>query len=206
MSIYIGDNFKYLGKKFLDDRESFSTLEKMKLCEDVPDGFITYCKEDDKRYEFKSSNNIDETTGKWAEFVVNSVGGGNSYVGVEEPEDENAIWFYDSITDGSSHIQYDNPLISELFSCISELKGQIKKLQEDVEYLMINGSKPSTPSNPSNPNSSLLTLEEGGLFILEDGGYIELESKVELIDKNRLLLEDGAKLLLENKSDILLEM
>ena len=30
MSLNIGDNFKYLVKKFLDNRESFATLEDMK--------------------------------------------------------------------------------------------------------------------------------------------------------------------------------
>ena len=49
MSLNIGDNFKYLGKKFLDDRESFNTLEEMNACNDVPEGFITYCKENKKR-------------------------------------------------------------------------------------------------------------------------------------------------------------
>ena len=52
MSINIGDNFSYLGKKFLDARQSFDTLESMQLCSDVPLGFITFCKENNKRYEY----------------------------------------------------------------------------------------------------------------------------------------------------------
>ena len=66
MSLRIGDNFSYLGKKFLDSRESFDTLQEMYTCTDVPEGFITYCKEDEKRYEFKEN--------QWIEFVVNSNG------------------------------------------------------------------------------------------------------------------------------------
>ena len=62
MSLRIGDNFLYLGKKFLDSRESFDTLQEMYTCTDVPEGFITYCKEDEKRYEFKNN--------EWIEFVV----------------------------------------------------------------------------------------------------------------------------------------
>ena len=53
MSLNIGDNFKYLGKKFLDNRESFNTLEEMRACTGVPKGFITLCYEDNKRYEYK---------------------------------------------------------------------------------------------------------------------------------------------------------
>lgn len=73
MSLRIGDNFSYLGKKFLDSRESFDTLQEMYACTDVPEGFITYCKEDKKRYEFKNN--------EWIEFVVS---GGNINVDLED--------------------------------------------------------------------------------------------------------------------------
>ena len=66
MSLNIGDNFKYLGKKFLDERESFNTLEEMNACNDVPEGFITYCKEDQKRYEYKGR--------AWTEYVTGGAG------------------------------------------------------------------------------------------------------------------------------------
>ena len=74
MSINIGDNFGYLGKKFLDSRQSFDTLEAMNACTDVPEGFITYCKEDQKRYEYKNST--------WSEYVVS---GGSGEVGPQGP-------------------------------------------------------------------------------------------------------------------------
>ena len=60
MSINIGDNFSYLGKKFLDNRQSFDTLVAMNNCTDVPVGFITFCKEDNKRYEYTNEG--------WTEF------------------------------------------------------------------------------------------------------------------------------------------
>ena len=59
MSINIGDNFSYLGKKFLDNRQSFDTLELMNNCSDAPLGFITYCKEDNKRYEYSDAGWIE---------------------------------------------------------------------------------------------------------------------------------------------------
>ena len=61
MSINIGDNFSYLGKKFLDKRQSFETLEELMACTDVPEGFISYCVENETRYEFKD--------GEWIEFI-----------------------------------------------------------------------------------------------------------------------------------------
>ena len=70
MPINIGDNFSYLGKKFLDNRESFDTIAEMAQCNEVPNGFITYCKEDKQRYTYQDTNTIDSKLGKWRLFEV----------------------------------------------------------------------------------------------------------------------------------------
>lgn len=208
MSLNIGDNFKYLGKKFLDSRESFATLEAMKNCVQVPDGFITYCQEDGKRYEFNSSNNINELTGKWTEFFNSSED--CYYLGTEEPEDDK-IWFFNSSQASSSEITYNNPLIAELFNCIQSLQNQITQLQADVEYLKLNGGggMPSEPDIPDIPPEEevviYLALEDGGLFELEDGGFMILEETITVTKEPTLVLEDGFNLLLEDGSLILLE-
>lgn len=75
MSINIGDNFSYLGKKFLDSRQSFETFEEMMACSDVPEGFITFCKENNQRYEYIG--------GEWIEYVV---GKGNADIDEETLE------------------------------------------------------------------------------------------------------------------------
>ena len=67
MAINIGDNFSYQGKKYLDDRQSFKTLSELQNYNNVPEGFIAYCEENKKRYEYKN--------GAWAEYVVASSGG-----------------------------------------------------------------------------------------------------------------------------------
>jgi len=64
MSINIGDNFSYLGKKFLDSRQSFDTIETMLSCTDVPIGFITFCKEDNKRYEYGQNGWVEYAQGE----------------------------------------------------------------------------------------------------------------------------------------------
>ncbi len=219
MSIIIGDNFGYGGKKFLDSRESFDTLQAMKAYTQVPDGFVTYCKEDGKRYEFKSSNNIDELTGKWVEFSAKSGDDASHYVGSEAPEDDKAIWFFTGTESASSNVTYDNPLISELFACIQTLQKQVAQLQADVEYLKINGggSIPSEPDGPSGGGDDddeqeeivnvVLALEDGGLFLLEDGGHIILEQDI-VVEKNEdstLALEDGGLFMLENGGFLILE-
>lgn len=208
MSLNIGDNFKYLGKKFLDSRESFATLELMKNCVTVPDGFITYCEENGKRYEFNSSNTIDELTGKWIEYF--SGAGDCAYVGIEEP-DESKIWFINSTQQASVGMSYDNPIIAELFNCIQSLQAQITQLQADVEYLKLNGGGgiPSEPDDPSIPpeieEEVYLTLEDGGLFELEEGGFVILEETIQVSKDPSLILEDGSMFLLEDGSFILLE-
>ena len=243
MSLNIGDNFKYGGKKFLDDRESFDTLEAMKNYERVPDGFITYCKENGKRYEFKSSNNIDELTGRWTEFIVNveipefpeieipevEINMDELYhMGEDTPENEDSVWFFTGVESASPGISLDNPLIVELLATIRELKAQVQQLQEDVEYLKINGggSKPDVPpiepdpdpdepdipiipDDPEEDDDSIFKLimeDDSGGFLLEDeSGSLILEESVFVDKVSNFLLEDGFDLLLEDGSLMLLE-
>lgn len=79
MAITVADNFSYQGKKPLDGRDTFATLAAMKAYAEasVYDGCLSYCDEDGKRYEFKSTNTIDPTTGRWREY--SSGGGGETY-------------------------------------------------------------------------------------------------------------------------------
>jgi hypothetical protein len=79
MAITVADNFSYQGKKPLDGRDTFPTLAAMKAYAEasVYDGCLSYCDEDGKRYEFKSTNTVDPTTGKWREY--SSGGGGETY-------------------------------------------------------------------------------------------------------------------------------
>ena len=130
-----------------------------------------------------------------------------AYVGEEEPENENAIWF-DSGEDNVNEITYDNPVVDEIFACIRTLQDQVKKLQEDVEYLKLYGGGGSSGGGTDEPEEttlSSLALETGGLFLLEDGGLLILENAIETITESILLLENGAQFLLENGANIKLE-
>ena len=66
MAINVGDNFNYQGKKYLDNRQSFKTLSELQTYTNVPEGFIAYCEEDKKRYEY--------VDGVWTEYVIASSG------------------------------------------------------------------------------------------------------------------------------------
>lgn len=79
MALTLGDNFSYQGAKPLDARLTYSTVAAMKAVEDstMYNGCIAYCTEADKTYQWKSTNTVDETLGKWREY--NSGGGGTTY-------------------------------------------------------------------------------------------------------------------------------
>lgn len=131
-----------------------------------------------------------------------------AYVGEEEPENQNAIWF-DSCEDNVHEIKYENPVVDEIFACIRTLQDQVKKLQEDVEYLKLYGGGGSGGGNnkPDDGETgvSSLSLEDGGLFLLEDSGLLILENAIETITESIILLENGAQFLLENGANIKLE-
>lgn len=141
------------------------------------------------------------------------VGGAGAYLGDEEPENKDVIWFMDSNEAASSEITYDNPIIQELFSYIQSLQSQITTLQAEVEYLKIHGGggMPDIPDDPDDPGndpettSIYLTLEDGSLFELEDGGFIILEEEAVIVKDSILELEDGSGFLLEDGGYILLE-
>ena len=79
MALTLGDNFSYQGAKPLDARLVYSTVASMKAVADstMYDGCLAYCTATDKTYQWKSTNAVDETTGKWREFTS---GGGSSVV------------------------------------------------------------------------------------------------------------------------------
>ena len=201
MSLNIGDNFKYLGKKFLDNRESFNTLEEMNACNDVPKGFITICYENDKRYEFNGM--------EWVEYIVNNGDESSDiniddviYYGTDEPTNDNVIWFYPNNNDYQG-INIDNAIIAELMSIIQNMQSQIIQLQADVEYLKTHGG--SGGGTTPDTTYSYLVLEDGSKLLLEDGGGILLEQQNIIKNSSYLLLEDGFKLLLEDGYGLLLE-
>lgn len=70
MSLTIGDNFSYQGAKPLDSRATYATIAEMKSKADstLYDGIMAYCKADRKTYQWKSTNEVDATLGKWREF------------------------------------------------------------------------------------------------------------------------------------------
>ena len=227
MALNIGDNFKYLGKKFLDNRESFNTLEEMNACNDVPEGFITYCKEDKKRYEYKDD--------VWVEYIVNS---DTSGAGMTDEEREQLATKFDDVTAGTVKDEDNNELTKLTFlSNGTEVKsvqfmGGSNINMDDVVYY---GTEEPTNDNviwfvPSSAMQSEITFDNPIITelmsIIRDmkSQIAQLQADVEYLKTHGggtgggttpdtpitttysyLVLEDGSKLLLEDGSGILLE-
>ena len=102
-----------------------------------------------------------------------------------------------------------------MFACIRTLQDQVKQLQEEVEYLKVNGGGGSgTPNWPDIPNPDsptiedvFLAMEDGDLFLWEDGSQIVLEESivVDIVKESVMALEDGSLFLLEDGGYILIE-
>ena len=121
------------------------------------------------------------------------------YIGEEEPLDDK-VWFSNS-SKTISNITYDNPIISELFSCIQDLQSQIKSLQAEVEYLKIHGggSIPDMPEIDDTETYYALLLEDGSPLLLEDGGLLLLEdTPTSSTITDALLLDDNEVLLIDD--------
>lgn len=70
MAIKIGANLAFQGKQPNFERDRFATKADMKAFPEtsIDDGHLSYCMEDKNTYQFKSSNSVDATTGKWRLF------------------------------------------------------------------------------------------------------------------------------------------
>lgn len=81
MGIPIADNFNFQSQKPLDGRLQYSTIADMKAVADstMYDGCTAYNKESDKTYQWKSTNTVDETLGRWREFSSGGGGGTSDY-------------------------------------------------------------------------------------------------------------------------------
>lgn len=80
MAIQVADGFSYSGSKPLDARLKYDTVANMKAVADASmyDGCLAYCVATDKTYQWKSTNTVDETLGRWREFSSGGGGGASS--------------------------------------------------------------------------------------------------------------------------------
>ena len=75
MAIKIGANLAYNGKLPNFERDSFETKAAMKAFDEnsIDEGHLSYCKEDSNIYQYKDTNAVDATTGRWRIFKTDIV-------------------------------------------------------------------------------------------------------------------------------------
>lgn len=75
MAIKIGANLAYNGKLPNFERDSFETKAAMKAFDEnsIDEGHLSYCKEDGNNYQYKHTNTVDTTTGRWRIFKTDIV-------------------------------------------------------------------------------------------------------------------------------------
>lgn len=97
MAIKIGANFAYNGKLPNFERDSFETKAAMKAFDEnsIDEGHLSYCKEDGNIYQYKSTNAVDTTTGRWRIFkpdiVVDAALNGTSTNAIQNKAVFNAL-------------------------------------------------------------------------------------------------------------------
>ena len=76
MAIKVNSNFEYQLKEYGDMRQSFATVAEMAAFNTnlIPNGFITFCAEDNLNYQWLDINEVDPTLGKWRKFTPGSGG------------------------------------------------------------------------------------------------------------------------------------
>ena len=133
MGLVLGDNFDYKSSKPLDARLKYDTLAAMKAVADATmyEGCMAYCEATGSTYQWKSSNTVDATTGKWREFES----GG---------EDENAYHTTDSagtaIADDDYFPFFDTSASGKKKSLWSNIKS-VLKTYFDTLYSTVTTSK-----------------------------------------------------------------
>lgn len=93
------------------------------------------------------------------------------HMGVEPPKDTSLIWV--DTSDDEVDTTIDSSVLNELKLLISSMQEKINKLEEEVEYLKINGGGTIVP--PIIEDGSYIITEDGDLIVTEDGENLILE-------------------------------
>ena len=110
MALVFGDNISYQGKKPLDARFLFSTLEAMKNYSENYLPPLAFCQneEDGKFYTYNVENSVDSITGKWRAMESGGTSSSGSYgIFSFEVDDEGNLYVV-SADDISSAFEYDS--------------------------------------------------------------------------------------------------
>lgn len=121
MAIKIGSNFTFQGEQPNFERDRFATKADMKAFPEtsIDDGHLSYCMEDKNTYQFKSSNSVDATTGKWRLFKADVV------------LDDTVSTTSDNGVKNSVITKYVDGKITTINSSITDIRTSLESTQTD---------------------------------------------------------------------------
>ena len=100
MSTQLVDNFSLSAKKFLDNRQSWTSLDELQANTNIlmPNGFLAYCRAENKWYIMSCENENDPSTYQWSEYTIGNETEGNvvqvATLPVANAENKNRILQY----------------------------------------------------------------------------------------------------------------
>ena len=164
----IGNNFKYSGRKPLDDRQLCDSLEILQEnTNDIlyPPGFRVFCIKENKEYQNIAKLN---ETPVWVEYNIKAYA-----FQPNEPLNTDMLWIKEDETveliDGQYTVDDLVTMIKTYKSTIDSLVAIVTALQKDVEYIKSHGTIIGDDTN--NIEGAILTDDEKYL-ITDDGKYL----------------------------------
>lgn len=183
MALTLGDNFSYQGAKPLDGRLKYDTLANMKAVGDstMYDGCLAYCVATDKTYQWKSTNTVDSSTGRWREFSS----GGGSYTAGDGIEITNDVISTDTLQEGDmDDIVTPLPTPSPSpggASALDELTDVDIESVTDGDIIKYNSTTQKWENSPESGGgaSALADLSDIDLTSLTDGQIIKYNASTQ---------------------------
>ena len=142
MSLKSNSNFQFQLKEFGDTRQHFSTIKSMASCNAnlIPNGFITFCDEDNYNYQWLEENEIDPVLNRWRKYKSGSSSDGKVKMSSNSVDSNYLSELIDNSTievDSANNCLVVKKIGGQLVSVIeiNFLKGVTSNVQEQINNL-----------------------------------------------------------------------
>lgn len=180
MALIIGDNFSYQGKKYLDNRQEFSSVEEMKNYPSTSLPKVFYAFVGTTEYKYSVDNEFDELTGKWRVWT----GGSKDEIQISDavPSDSSVKLWVKSNEDEEAGDLLADKIIDEFTTIIQDMLARMKSLETKIAYLekiIADGDIVKPDNKPdTNTNSIKMKIEDNSTLKIEDDSILIFEKNI----------------------------